>query len=103
MAKTSLSGNDRPTSSSGENPKPEAVVVEDFHTNADTDTRPESLHHTLGPGNTQAAPGNHTHDGGNSELLLTGVTITGSRGGNVALVSIIGALVRLGAVDSTTA
>lgn len=83
--------------------KPTAEEVEDFHTNADVDTRIESIHHTLGPGATQAAPGNHLHDGGTSPLLLTGFTLTGSRGGNTALVSIIACLVRLGATDSTTA
>ena len=86
-----------------ENPKPTADVVEDFHTNADIDTRVEAIHHTLGPAPTQAAPGDHVHDGGTSSLLLSGVTLTGSRGGNVALISVIAALVKLGATDSTTA
>lgn len=31
------------------------------HQNADTDTSPTALHHTLGAGANQAAPGNHTH------------------------------------------
>lgn len=83
--------------------KPSAEEVEDFHTNADIDTRIESIHHTLGPGTTQASPGNHIHDGGTSPLLLSGFTLTGSRGGNTALVSIIACLVRLGATDSTSA
>lgn len=83
--------------------KPSAEEVEDFHTNADVDTRIESIHHTLGPGASQASPGNHVHDGGTSPLLLTGFTLTGSRGGNTALVSIIACLVRLGATDSTSA
>lgn len=85
-----------------QNAKPDASIVDDFHTNADTDIRPESLHHTLGSNGTQAAPGDHTHDGGNSQLLLTGYTLTGSRGGNAALPGLIAALVRLGATDSTT-
>lgn len=85
-----------------ESNKPTAEQVEVFHTNADTDTRKESLHHTLGSGPAQASPGNHRHDGGDSELLLAGVTLTGSRGASSAMVSIISALVRLGATDSTT-
>ena len=85
------------------NPKPDAQAVEDLHTNSDLDVRPESQHHTLGPSPSQAAAGNHTHDGSDSPQLLTGLTITGSRGGNTALVSVIGALVRLGANDSSTA
>lgn len=86
-----------------ENPKPPPVVVEDFHTNDDTDARRESHHHTLGPLPTQAAPGDHTHDGGDSALLLAGVTITGDRSDGTALASVISALVRLGATDSTVA
>lgn len=84
--------------------KPSAKEVLDFHTHADTDGSPKAVHHTLGPGANQSAAGNHTHDGGSSALLfpLDGVTITGSRGGNAAVASIIGALVSLGATDSTT-
>lgn len=85
-----------------EKPKPSSVVVDDFHTNSDLDARPESQHHTLGAGSAQAAPGNHKHDGGDSELLLTGLTITGARGGNTSLPSIIACLVRLGAQDSSS-
>lgn len=32
------------------------------HQNPDTDAAPTSIHHTLGPGANQAAPGNHSHD-----------------------------------------
>lgn len=81
---------------------PSAIEVDQLHTNADTDIRPESLHHTVGPGNTQASPGNHNHDGGTSPLILSGFTISGSRGGNVAMVSMIATLVRLGATDQST-
>ncbi len=81
-----------------------AKEVEDLHKNADTDVRAESLHHTLGPKSTQAASGNHKHDGSDSELLLSGLTITGSRASSTAITpSIIQCLVRLGAVDSSTA
>lgn len=82
---------------------PTSEEVTDFHTNADTDSRKESIHHTVGVGATQASPGDHRHRGGDSELLLSGITITGSRGGNIALLSVIQALVVLGATDSTTA
>lgn len=80
-----------------------AKDVEIFHRNADTDGRKESIHHTLGPNPGQAASGDHTHNGADSEKLLRGVTLTGSRGGNVALLSVIQALVKLGATDNTTA
>ncbi len=86
-----------------ESPRPEAKVVEEFHTNSDLDVRPESLHHTLGSGPSQASPGNHVHNGSDAPLLLVGVTLTGSRGAATAMPSLISALVKLGAVDSTTA
>lgn len=85
------------------NPKPDAQTVEDFHSNSDLDVRPEAQHHTLGPSPSQAAPGNHTHNGSDSLQLLGGVIIAGSRGGNTALASVIAALVALGAKDTTTA
>jgi hypothetical protein len=78
-------------------------TVEKLHQFDDVDVRPESHHHTLGPGAAQASPGPHRHRGGDSELLLAGQTITGSRGGATAMVSIISALVALGATDTTTA
>lgn len=85
-----------------ENPKPDSQKVDDFHTNADTDTRPESLHHTVGPAPTQASPGDHSHDGGTSSLLLTGLTISGSRATDAYRLSVNAILVRLGATDSST-
>lgn len=83
--------------------KPTSEQVAEFHTNADTDTRVEAIHHTLGPAPTQAASGDHRHRGGDSAPLLGGMTITGSRGNNVALLSVISCLVALGATDSSTA
>ncbi len=82
---------------------PTSEEVEQFHQNADTDSRGEAIHHTLGPGTNQAAKGDHNHRGGDSVQLLAGITLTGSRGGNIALLSVVQALVALGATDSTTA
>lgn len=82
---------------------PDNKTVEDFHKNASKDTRPEDMHHTLGIESNQAAPGDHTHDGSNGVLLLAGTIISGSKASpSTVLPSIIGALVRLGAEDSTT-
>lgn len=81
---------------------PTPDVVDSFHTNSDLDSRVQAQHHTLGAAPTQASPGDHTHDGGTSALLLAGVTLTGSKGGNAALASVIAGLVKLGATDSTT-
>lgn len=83
-------------------PKPTAQEVDDFHTNSDVDLRSESQHHTLGPGPSQAAPGNHKHDGGDSELLLAGETISGSRASDAWRLSVNAILVRLGAQDNST-
>lgn len=81
---------------------PDAAAVSRFHTNADTDGDEGSIHHSLGPGKGQAAAGNHDHRGGGSVALLQGVTISGAKGGNTALASVIAALVELGAKDTTT-
>lgn len=80
----------------------DATQVDDFHEQSDLNTRSEAQHHTLGPGQNQAAPGNHNHDGGTSIPLWEGNTLTGSRGGNMALSSVIAILVQKGAVDATT-
>lgn len=81
---------------------PTAEEVEELHTNADTDARAESIHHTLGSGDTQAARGNHNHRGGDSVQLLAGQTITGSRGSDAWRLSVEAALVALGATSSST-
>lgn len=80
----------------------DATQVDDFHEQSDLNTRGEAQHHTLGPSQNQAAPGNHNHDGGTSIPLWEGNTLTGSRGGNMALSSVIAILVQKGAVDATT-
>lgn len=99
-----LSGDENlPTFARDENPKPAGQVVDDFHTNSDLDTRAEAQHHSLGPGPTQAAPGDHTHDGGDSALLLEGETISGSRSSDAWRLSVNAILVRLGATDNSTA
>lgn len=82
--------------------RPSATEIREMHTNDDLDVSAESHHHTIGPGVNQAASGAHNHDGNNSPLILEGVTITGGKGGNTAVASIIAALAKLGATDSTT-
>ena len=99
-----LSGDNSPsTFTQDENPKPTAQAVADFHTNSDADSRAESLHHTLGPNPNQASSGDHTHDGGDSELLLLNETISGSRATDAWRLSVNAILVRLGATDNSTA
>lgn len=82
---------------------PSSGEVRKFHTNSDADGSASSIHHTLGSQAAQASPGNHGHDGGSSKLLLDGASITGSRSGGAALISVINLLVALGATDNTVA
>lgn len=83
---------------------PSAEESEKMHQNADTDVKATSMHHTLGAKNTQAAAGDHNHDGTNSVQLLAGLTISGSRSSSTAITpSLIACLVKLGATDSSTA
>ena len=83
--------------------RPDARVVNEFHSNDDVDKDSNAHHHTLGGGANQASPGSHRHDGTDSVALLEGIELAGSRGGNLALQSVIQALVALGATDNTTA
>jgi hypothetical protein len=92
-----------PDTPNGQSKSPDPMTVRMFHLYDDVDTDQGSHHHTLGPGNNQAAAGSHVHNGSDSALLLEGVTLSGSKGGNAALASVISALVQLGATDSTTA
>lgn len=83
---------------------PPTRVVTEFHKNASVDTKGEDMHHTLGINPAQASPGGHRHRGGDSELLLTEFTISGSKATNPAavLATIIPCLTALGAKDATT-
>lgn len=85
-----------------QNEPPAANAVEHLHTNADTDVRPQALHHTLGYGPNQSSPGDHRHDGTTSQLLFEKAIITGSKTDGTAVNSIIQLLVRFGAEDQTT-
>lgn len=87
---------------SNEEGRPAPQVVEEFHTNSDVDRDKDAMHHTIGTNEFQAAAGSHTHNGSDSLLLLSNVELTGSRGGNTALASVIACLVSMGAKDSTT-
>jgi hypothetical protein len=97
-----IEGN-RQGSSVDANLRPDAKTVNEFHSNDDTDKDANAHHHTLGSGANQASPGSHNHDGSTSVQLLEGFTLSGTRGSATAIVSIISALVQLGATDNTTA
>jgi hypothetical protein len=82
--------------------RPDPASLREFHINDDVDSGQDAHHHTIGPGVNQAASGAHQHDGNDSALLLEGITITGTKGTAACDSSIISALMRLGATDSTT-
>lgn len=50
---------DKDRSRLGESPSPTAQA----HYGSDADSSHQALHHSLGPGHNQAAPGDHIHDG----------------------------------------
>lgn len=82
-------------------PPPEQVNK--FHERSDVDSSWSAQHHSLGVKHDQASPGDHIHNGEGSLFLMEGVTITGSKGGNAALASLINALADyLGFTDGTT-
>lgn len=88
------------------NPAPDPRDVNFFHTRADTDSGTGSMHHTLGTGHNQGSYGDHNHDGSNSRLLAynRGLTISGAKGGNAAVASIIAMLKNvIDFTDNTTA
>lgn len=86
--------------------RPSHDQVKNFHEKADKDGGPKALHHTLGPSANQAAAGDHSHDGGNSaklDQLLSDITVSGSRGGNAALASLLSQLAsKYGLIDNST-
>lgn len=83
-----------------QDPSPKAEVVIKFHNNAPVNGKREDIHHTVGFGPLEAAPGDHNHRT-EGIPLFDGVTLTGSRAGNAAVQSIIALLVQWGAKDST--
>lgn len=81
----------------------DAQAVNKFHNNDDVDSSQTAHHHTIGVKQDQVSSGAHTHDGKNSRKILKGTSITGDRSDGTALVSVIAALVKLGATDNTVA
>lgn len=85
---------------------PTARQINQLHENADTNAGPNAAHHTLGVNRNQASPGDHVHDGKASKKVGAGlgIVVTGSRGGNAALASLITQLQKvITLTDSTTA
>jgi hypothetical protein len=102
MAEVHLSRAARALSQGQLPPPPPFEEVRQLHTNADTDADTSALHHTVGSQPAQASPGDHTHDGGSSNPLLQGITISGTRGTAAYNQSLEAALVALGASNQAT-
>jgi hypothetical protein len=79
-----------------------AKVVNKFHNNSDVDRDSDGHHHTLGYQPESAAPGTHNHDGVNGAKIFTPVSVSGSRGSNVALTDLLSKLVTQGLVQDNT-
>lgn len=89
------------------------------HYRSDMDSSQQALHHSIGTGRNQASPGSHIHDGGTSNKLgemvfdttvgqegktIPMLSISGSRGGNAAVASMIALLKNfINFNDNTTA
>lgn len=88
------------------NTAPEPRDVNFFHERSDKDSSVSAQHHTLGTGHNQASSGDHVHDGRSSRKVGTGMglTISGAKGGNAALGSLITMLKNvIDFTDNTTA
>lgn len=84
---------------------PEPREVNQFHSRSDVDSSTTAQHHTLGVKHDQASPGDHNHDGKGSRKIGQGLslTLTGAKGGNVALANLITMLQNvIEFTDSTT-
>lgn len=76
------------------NPAPDPRTVNGFHSRSDVDSAQSAQHHTIGIGHNQASAGDHVHDGASSRKIGQGLNlaISGSKGGNAALASVIAML-----------
>lgn len=80
-------------------------AIASLHRLADTDVNTTAQHHTLGIGDYNAASGVHVHDGV-SGRFLNGLalppSVTGSRGANAALASLLTQLASMGIIINNT-
>lgn len=91
---TTPTGPTRPRMALGQDRKTNSDLHLEAHRIGDLDSGPNSQHHTLGSGRNQSSPGDHIHDGGRSKKLGAGMglTLSGPKGGNVALANLIAML-----------
>lgn len=87
------------------NPAPSPRQIAFFHSRSDVDSGPFAQHHTLGIKHNQASFGDHVHDGKSSRKIGLGLSlsVSGSKGGNAALASLLTMLAQvIDFTDSTT-
>ena len=87
------------------NPAPPPQSVAAFHTRSDVDASQLAQHHTIGIKHNQASAGDHVHDGKSSRKVGLGLalSVSGSKGGNAALASLLLMLQQvIDFTDSTT-
>lgn len=73
-------------------PSPQDVNA--FHARSDADASQSAQHHSIGIKHNQAAAGDHIHDSKSSRKVgyALGLSISGAKGGNAALASLIAML-----------
>lgn len=78
--------------------------VNRFHSRSDVDSSQVAQHHTIGIKHDQASAGDHNHDGRASKKTGSGLNlaVSGSRGGNAALASLLTMLANVIDFDNNT-
>lgn len=78
--------------------------VNAFHASSDLDSGVNAQHHTLGIKHTQGSPGDHVHDGSSSRKVGANMnlSVTGAKGGNAALTSLLAMLKNVIEFNDTT-
>lgn len=78
--------------------------VNRIHTKSDVNSSANSQHHTIGTGRNESASGSHNHGGKDSNKIGQGLglVVTGSRGGNAALNSLLTELAKVVAFTNST-
>lgn len=81
-----------------------AQEVAAMHARSDRDSSVFAQHHTLGIKHNQASPGDHNHDAKGSRKVGAGLglSVTGSKGGNVALTNLLTMLAQVIEFTDTT-
>lgn len=90
-----------------EDAKPVSPAPRDInllHARSDLDSSTIAQHHTLGIKHNQASTGDHVHDGKSSRKVGQGLslTVSGSKGGNAALTSLLAMLAQVIEFTDTT-